>query len=546
MPEQSLRAAGASLVGLPNTAAAATNVETESPSAPATTAAAAALASSSEANQPPAQPKDTPDVSTSCESTTALAAGCTVPGQKKAADDAPLSLELVSALFPGRMASKPGKLMAWGKVGGKGGNAIPVPKKAVDTAGDCVYPAPCALSDKAALFIKASVDMGPFCALDTTGCVWAWNGWSKDGSVWSATPERILPDCVDCAAGSGYVVAVKSDGSVWVKGALKGFSKSGDWVEVPWRLSKGQAQPRAAAVDACAGAILVATASLELWACGSGPPTGLGGEASAALTKLEGLPKVCAFSVGSLHAACAGRDGSLWTWGDGLSGNLGTGGRRNEQRPQKVAGMEKVVQVSCTRGQEMPKRMGNIKSFATGQEGPRCHAITADGALWIAGTTHKGLGANHVSKTLSPPDDHLNFYRVGGLAADITAPVCHTGAAEDLAEDKALAAKRMGMESAELLGKDGQTNYLTSVQMESSCPCHIHSVALSRDGRAWAWGCGSDGRTGLLALMRGPRGAKRTLKCYVSTPSVIEELESVEVTHVTAGRYWSLAIVRPR
>ena len=62
-------------------------------------------------------------------------------------------------------------------------------------------------------------------------------------------------------------------------------------------------------------------------------------------------------------------------------------------------------------------------------EGPRLHIVTADGALWVAGTTHKGLGADHLSKTMQPAHDHLEFYRVGGAAADAEAPRLPTGAA---------------------------------------------------------------------------------------------------------------------
>ena len=104
----------------------------------------------------------------------------------------------------------------------------------------------------------------------------------------------------------------------------------------------------------------------------------------------------------------------------------------------------------------------------------------------------------------------------------------------------------MGLLAPMDFGRGGRTHYLDAVAVIGSCPSHIHSVALSADGRAFAWGCGSDGRTGLAALMRGPRGAKRTLKCYVSSPSVVEALEGRRVLQVTAGRYWSLAVVQPR
>ena len=60
----------------------------------------------------------------------------------------------------------------------------------------------------------------------------------------------------------------------------------------------------------------------------------------------------------------------------------------------------------------------------------------------------------------------------------------------------------------------------------------------------FAWGCGSNGRTGLRAYLGGPSGAKRRMKCYVSTPSMVESLADKHVLFATTGRYWSFAIVR--
>ncbi|KAJ9444173.1 hypothetical protein DIPPA_11595 [Diplonema papillatum] len=61
------------------------------------------------------------------------------------------------------------------------------------------------------------------------------------------------------------------------------------------------------------------------------------------------------------------------------------------------------------------------------------------------------------------------------------------------------------------------------------------------------WGCGSNGRCGLLAFHRGPGGAKWKLKCYVSTPTAVEYFadRGIRVLDFAVGRYWTVAIVRP-
>ncbi len=165
------------------------------------------------------------------------------------------------------------------------------------------------------------------------------------------------------------------------------------------------------------------------------------------------------------------------------------------------------------------------------------------GGIW----ERQGLGANHLSKVMAPDRDLLSFYRVGGAAADAAAPAVPTGAAEDLlragGDGAAAAARRMGMADAGALGRGCETGYLSAVAVAGTAAAHIHSLAVSADGRAFAWGCGSNGRLGLRALMRGPGGAKRALKCYVSTPSAVEALEGRPVVAAAAGRYWSLFLV---
>lgn len=237
------------------------------------------------------------------------------------------ALALGAALYPGRLAPQPGRLFAWGKTGGKGGNALPVPPSAVDKAGDCVFPAPCQFpKGTGAVILKASVDVGPFCALDAAGRVWAWSGWAKE--TWSATPQVVADGCVDCAAGAGYVVVAKADGSVWMLGKAPAPTPlpdaRGGWVE----LGCAAGGFAAVAVDACDGVVLAAGADGSLFSAGQGVALGHGKAAtSPLLEQLLGLPPVCAFSIGSLSGCCGGRDGTVWTWGDGVSGNLGNGER---------------------------------------------------------------------------------------------------------------------------------------------------------------------------------------------------------------------------
>eukprot|EP01065_Artemidia_motanka_P041309 TRINITY_DN5332_c3_g2_i1.p1 TRINITY_DN5332_c3_g2~~TRINITY_DN5332_c3_g2_i1.p1 ORF type:complete len:576 (+),score=104.14 TRINITY_DN5332_c3_g2_i1:48-1730(+) len=462
-----------------------------------------------------------------------------------AAPAAPAEPDLCRPMAAGEFC-KPGRLYAWGKAGGKGGNALPVPEAFVDAAGDCVYPAPVQFpgckAGREPRFVRASADQGMFSALSRDGELWGWTSGRRRGPIPQLPPQKLLAGVADCSVGAGFIVAVMDDRSVVLAGAPRQPLPNTDaWSKLQWDDPDGGG---AVAIDACANVVGVVQGDGALWTAGSGPAVGFS-EPKEKLSRVPGLPPIHNFSIGSIHGAACGRDGSLWVWGDGLSANLGLGGRKNVVSPVQVSMSSLVRGVGCTRGQQMPKRVGTRQGFKPGQEGPRCHAMTEDGKLWIAGTTHKGLGANCLSKTLQPSEDHTEFYCVGGKAGDVGATAVYTGAAEDLRTDPPLAHRRMAAVEG-TYGGGGMTGYLAEAKIVSSTPCHIHSVALSSDGRAFAWGCGSDGRTGLRAYMRGPGGSKRTLKCYVSTPSHIEALEGKRVLSVTAGRWWSLAIVDDR
>ena len=158
---------------------------------------------------------------------------------------------------------------------------------------------------------------------------------------------------------------------------------------------------------------------------------------------------------------------------------------------------------------------------------------------------------------MTPQSDHLEFYEVGTLAADKDENGCLTGAFEHGIIEESL--KRAGIEpkSRSSYFANPNTEYLSGVKIIATSCTHIHSYALDDKGKLrykkgkkeekyqilgklYGWGCGSDGRLGLKAFFN-PNGTKRRMKCYVSTPTQVEELESL---NVSCGKYWSFAIVK--
>ena len=442
-----------------------------------------------------------------------------------------------------------GKLFAWGSA--KFGS-LPVPSDAVDNASDCPFPAPVIFpgDGRGALFVKVAADLAYFAALDVDGGLW---GWARSGCAIGSTPQLLMHGVVDCSVGAQFIIAATAAGDVYTIG--KAPCTEAESAE-PRRVDG--LPPTVTRVDASSDTFLALTSDGEVWACGAPLTCGTGAKKfSSSPTLVSGLPKSAVhISVGSRHAAAVMHDGGLWLWGDGLSGTLATGARvvaalvPRECRYFLDRGFA-VSDVTCTKGQPGIKRNGTTRKCSGGQEGPRTHVVTGDGALWIAGTTHKGLGANHLNKVLSPEADHLSFYRVGGAAADADLGfVVPTGAAEDLSRPSLrkdiaddVLARRMGLGTVESFGANGLTHYLEAAPLICSQPAHIHSSALSADGRLFMWGCGSNGRLGLRAFMRGPGGSKRAMKCYVSTPTAVEALEGMCVTSVALGKYFTLAIV---
>lgn len=245
---------------------------------------------------------------------------------------------------------------------------------------------------------------------------------------------------------------------------------------------------------------------------------------------------VSSVSLGSLYAGAVGAGGELFMWGYGGHGNLGLGNRKTIGIPAQIDIVEPVVMVSCTRGQDGCK--GGLNPKDGGHEGPHTVVVGVSGALYTMGTCHKGLLCNLGSKdgAFGKPWDELRPYRVGG-------PLRNGG------KDPPISPLAVWPPPYDTIGPSF-----------ACVSAHIHAACIGQDGRAWAWGCGSnDGRCGVERFLNmkgeGKPPAVDSMKCYMMGPHRIgvarsaywphPSLEGHRVLMLTTGRNHMAAVAVP-
>ena len=172
-------------------------------------------------------------------------------------------------------------------------------------------------------------------------------------------------------------------------------------------------------------------------------------------------------------------DGTLWTWGEGLTGRLGQNSIVDRSSPVQVGSLTDWFQVSA----------GNLHAAA----------VKTDGTLWIWGQGNDGrLGQNDNFINRSSP------VQVGSLAtwSRVSAGGSHTLAVKT---DGTLWSwgnadeGRLGHNNIIKRSSPVQVGALTNwSDVEATLN---HSVALKTDGTLWTWGSGSNGRLGDNAVV---------------------------------------------
>lgn len=255
---------------------------------------------------------------------------------------------------------------------------------------------------------------------------------------------------------------------------------------------------------------------------------GVGDERSRPLPTLVELAEpVASVSLGSLYAGAVTAAGGLLMWGYGGHGNLGLGNRRSVSSPMAVALGEPARSLACTRGQDGCK--GGLYPKEGGAEGPHTIVVATSGALYCFGTCHKGLLGNLGSKdgAFGKPWDELRPYRLGGELRN----GCDKPPMSPLA---------LWPPPYDAIGP-----------VRAAASGHIHAACACEDGRAWAWGCGSnDGRCGVERFLNmagdGKPPAVDEMKCYLMGPHRIGVARPLYWKHQSLQGYRVLALATGR
>jgi len=218
----------------------------------------------------------------------------------------------------------------------------------------------------------------------------------------------------------------------------------------------------------------------ELWTWGLGSYGRLGTNAltdrSTPVTTFAGGTNWKQVACGAAHTAAIKTDGTLWTWGAGSVGRLGTNDTTNRLTPVTTfAGGTNWKQVAG----------GNAHTAA----------IKTDGTLWTWGSGSVGrLGTNDTTQRNTP----VTTFAGGTNWKQVSAGGGHTSA---IKTDGTL--WTWGWGTSGQLGTNDTTNRLTPVttfaggtNWKQVSAGARHAVAIKTDGTLWTWGYNLEGALG--------------------------------------------------
>jgi len=200
-------------------------------------------------------------------------------------------------------------------------------------------------------WVSAAAGGGHTCATRADFTLWCW-GLNFDGQLGTGTtasenlPHQVTTPAADgwasVAAGAGHTCAIRGDGTLWCWGfgpdgelGIGGTTDQGLPQQVTTPAADGWASVAAGAGHTCA---VRADATLWCWGSGFFGQLGTGGTVGQPLPQQVTTPAAdgwTSVAAGGFFT-CALRTHALWCWGDNDDGELGIGGTASQPVPRRV------------------------------------------------------------------------------------------------------------------------------------------------------------------------------------------------------------------
>lgn len=304
-------------------------------------------------------------------------------------------------------------------------------------------------------------------ALDRDGIMWAWgenfkdyaplgNGTTKD----SKNPVRIGAGFKDFAVGLRHVVAMKTDGSVWTWGMMKGYLEILDLDVAPTKVGDAYKLVSIAQTHT-----LAIKKDGTLWAWGSNSQGQIGaGDIGVIYDKPIKIGTQYLQAVaGQAHSLAIKRDHTLWAWGSNKEGQLGDGTMATRSRPVRIG--RGFAQVAASSDLSL--------------------AIKLDGSLWVWGANRKNIVQQDIFNSDDRPRRPIPI-RIGYGFSRIFTSDTSTIAVDKKGQawewrNNVFAKRKVLSEYSERptsLGKDFKVFSLANGRY----------YAIDRDARLWTWG----------------------------------------------------------